>query len=137
MIKFIDCKDKSYLSRVNKILSKRRNAENQDIKIVKKILNDVRKNELKALKKYELNFPFFSNNGPKGKALAYISKIYKGDIWFIDDSPYQIKSVKKEAKNINTILFIANKKLEALINNKNYGDFFSNSWKKNTKIILT
>ena len=56
MIKFIDCKDKSYLSRVNKILSKRRNAENQDIKIVKKILNDVRKNELKALKKYEIQF---------------------------------------------------------------------------------
>ena len=56
MIKFIDCKGKSYLSRVNKILSKRRNAENQDIKIVKKILNDVRKNELKALKKYEIRF---------------------------------------------------------------------------------
>ena len=56
MIKFIDCKDKSYLSRVNKILSKRRNAENQDVKIVKKILNDVRKNELKALKKYEIRF---------------------------------------------------------------------------------
>ena len=56
MIKFIDCKDKSYLSRINKILSKRRNAENQDIKIVKKILNDVRKNELKALKKYEIRF---------------------------------------------------------------------------------
>ena len=56
MIKFIDCKYKSYLSRVNKILSKRRNAENQDIKIVKKILNDVRKNELKALKKYEIRF---------------------------------------------------------------------------------
>ena len=56
MIKFIDCKDKSYLSRVNKILSKRRNTENQDIKIVKKILNDVRKNELKALKKYEIRF---------------------------------------------------------------------------------
>ena len=56
MIKLIDCKDKSYLSRVNKILSKRRNAENQDIKIVKKILNDVRKNELKALKKYEIRF---------------------------------------------------------------------------------
>ena len=56
MIKFIDCKDKSYLSRVNKILSKRRNAQNQDIKIVKKILNDVRKNELKALKKYEIRF---------------------------------------------------------------------------------
>ena len=56
MIKLIDCKDKSYLSRVNKILSKRRNAENQDVRIVKKILNDVRKNEFKALKKYEMRF---------------------------------------------------------------------------------
>ena len=56
MIKLIDCKDRSYLSRVNKILSKRRNAEIQDVKIVKKILKDVRKNELKALKKYEIQF---------------------------------------------------------------------------------
>ena len=56
MIKLIDCKDKSYLSRVNKILSKRRNAEIQDVKIVKKILKDVRRNELKALKKYEIQF---------------------------------------------------------------------------------
>ena len=112
-------------------------AQNFNILILSNIPFEFYKERKKALKKYELNFPFFSNNGPKGKALAYISKIYKGDIWFIDDSPYQIKSVKKEAKNINTILFIANKKLEALINNKNYGDFFSNSWKKNTEIILT
>ena len=90
-----------------------------------------------ALKKYNLNFPFFANKGSKGKALDYISRMYKGDIWFIDDSPYQITSVKKEAKNINTILFIANKKLEGLVNHKNYGDFFSNNWEKNTKIILT
>ena len=90
-----------------------------------------------ALKKYDLNFPFFANKGPKGKAMAYISKMYKGDIWFIDDSPYQIKSVKQETQDINTILFISNKKLEDLINNKSYGDFFSNTWEKNTKIILT
>ena len=90
-----------------------------------------------ALEKYDLNFPFFANKGPKGKALAYISKMYKGNIWFIDDSPYQIKSVKQETKDISTILFIGNKKLEDLINKKNYGDYFSNTWEKNTKIILT
>ncbi len=90
-----------------------------------------------ALEKHGLNFPFFANKGPKGKAVKYISKIYKQDLWFIDDSPYQVKSVKLAAKKTNTILFIGNKKLENLIINKNYGDFFSNTWRKNTKIILT
>ena len=68
-----------------------------------------------ALKKYGMNFPFFANTGPKGKAVKYISDLHNGKIWFIDDSPYQIKSVKLEEQNVNTILFIGNHKLEALI----------------------
>ena len=71
------------------------------------------------------------------KLVKHISKIYKGDLWFIDDSPYQVKSVKLETEKTNTILFISNKKLERLMNNKNYGDFFSNTWKKNVQIIST
>ena len=91
----------------------------------------------KALKKYKINFPFFAYTGPKGKALKFISDIHKGIIWFIDDSPYQIKSVKLEEKNVNTILFIGNSKLEALIKNKKkYCDHFSNKWKDNIKTIL-
>ena len=90
-----------------------------------------------ALKKYGINFPFFANTGPKGKAVKYISDIHKGKVWFIDDSPYQIKSVKLEEKNVNTILFIGNHKLEALIKNKKkYCDHFSNKWKDNIKTIL-
>ena len=90
-----------------------------------------------ALKKYGMNFPFFANTGPKGKAVKYISDIHKGKIWFIDDSPYQIKSVKLEEKNINTILFIGNSKLGALIKNKKkYCDHFSNKWTDNIKTIL-
>ena len=58
-------------------------------------------------------------------------------IWFIDDSPYQIKSVKLEEKNVNTILFVSNSKLEALIKSKNkYCDHFSNKWEDNIKTIL-
>ena len=52
----------------------------------------------KRPKKYGINFPFFANTGPKGKAVKYISDIHKGKVWFIDDSPYQIKSVKLEEK---------------------------------------
>ena len=90
-----------------------------------------------ALKKYGINFPFFANTGPKGKAVKYLSDIHKGKIWFIDDSPYQIKSVKLEEKNVNTILFVGNSKLEALIKSKNkYCDHFSNKWEDNIKTIL-
>ena len=40
-------------------------------------------------------------------------------------------------ENINTILFIGNSKLEALIKNKKkYCDHFSNKWKDNIKTIL-
>ena len=90
-----------------------------------------------ALKKCGINFPFFANTGPKGKAVKYLSDIHKGKIWFIDDSPFQIKSVKLEEKNVNTILFVGNSKLEALIKNKNeYCDHFSNKWEDNIKTIL-
>ena len=90
-----------------------------------------------ALKKCGINFPFFANTGPKGKAVKYLSDIHKGKIWFIDDSPYQIKSVKLEEKNVNTILFVGNSKLEALIKSKNkYCDHFSNKWEDNIKTIL-
>ena len=111
-------------------------AESFNILILSNIPFEFYKKRKIALKKYDLNFPFFANKGPKGKTLDYISQIHKGNIWFIDDSPYQIKSVKQEANNINTILFINNKKLEDLINNKKYGDFFSNTWEKNIEIIL-
>ena len=89
-----------------------------------------------ALKKYKINFPFFANTGPKGKAVKYISDIHKGEIWFIDDSPYQIRSVKLEEKNIKTILFVGNNKLEALIKSKRHCDHFSNKWEDNIKTIL-
>ena len=37
---------------------------------------------------------------------------------------------------INTILFVGNNKLEALIKSKKCCDYFSNAWKDNLKTIL-
>ncbi len=56
MIKLIDCNNKTYLNKLNRILDERRYVKNKDVNIVNKILNDVKKNGLKALKKYELKF---------------------------------------------------------------------------------
>ena len=90
-----------------------------------------------ALEKNGINFPFVANKGFKGVALKYIAKILKKDIWFIDDSPYQVKSVKLQENRVNTILFVSNNKLENLIKNKTYCDYFSNTWENNLKTILT
>ena len=112
-------------------------AQYYQILILSNIPFEFYEKRLKALRKNDFPFPFFANQGSKGKACSYLYEHSKHPVWFIDDSPYQIKSVKQETQDINTILFISNKKLEDLINNKSYGDFFSNTWEKNTKIILT
>ena len=62
--------------------------------------------------------------------------IFKKKVWFIDDSPIQIESVKKKEPIIKTILFIDNKKLAKLVNNKNNCDFYSTNWSFNKKILL-
>lgn len=91
---------------------------------------------LKALKKNNLNFPFYANKGPKGKVMKKIALEFKNNIWFIDDSPFQIKSVQLAEKRIKTILFVGNSKLEKLIKHRKYWGFFSNKWKKNEEILL-
>ena len=58
MINIINCKKKNYQIILNKLL-KRREKSNGKTKIIKKIINDIRKNGDKALLKYEKKF---SNN---------------------------------------------------------------------------
>ena len=52
MIKTIDCKSSNYLNKLKAILEKRRSGNNVYTDIVKKIVKDIKKNKLKALKKY-------------------------------------------------------------------------------------
>ena len=59
MIKILDCKSSNYLNKLKAILEKRRSGNNVNTDIVKKIVKDIKKNKLKALKKYEKKF---SNN---------------------------------------------------------------------------
>ena len=90
----------------------------------------------KALIKNNLDFPFLANSGEKGDASYKIFNILGNETWFIDDSPYQVYSVKTKEPKIKTILFIANDKLAKLITNKKKYDFYSTSWYENKKILL-
>lgn len=107
-----------------------------NIIVLSNIPFDFYDDRLKALKKNNLDFSFYANKGPKGKVLKEIAQEFKNNIWFIDDSPLQIKSVQLAEKKIKTILYVGNSKLEKLIQYNKYWDYFSNKWKKNEEILL-
>ncbi len=56
MIKVLNCNSKNYINKLIKFLNLRRIDKNVDIKIVSKILKDVKKNKSKAVLKYEKRF---------------------------------------------------------------------------------
>ena len=53
MIKIIKFSNGSGYNRLTNFLDQRRNSNNTDVDLVSKIINDVKKNKLKALKKFE------------------------------------------------------------------------------------
>ena len=59
MIKYINCNRKNYLPILNNLLFKRHKLDQKILKIVEKILRDLKKNGDKALIRYEKKF---SNN---------------------------------------------------------------------------
>ncbi len=59
MLKVINCKNKNYKNKLNFFLDNRRSGQSVDTSVVFKIINDIKKNKLKALIKYEKKF---SNN---------------------------------------------------------------------------
>ena len=56
MIKILNCKNKNYKKKLIEFLEIRRSRKSIDTSIVSKILNDVKKNKLKAVIKYEKRF---------------------------------------------------------------------------------
>ena len=58
------------------------------------------------------------------------------NVFFVDDLPNQIESVKINTKNVTTIHFLQNKKLLKIIPKVKYSDFNTRNWNEIKKIIL-
>ena len=82
MIKFLNSKNKNFKKKLINFLEQRRSVKNIDTSIVKKILNDVKKNKNKALLKYEKKFG-------KNKSIKIRDEDYKKAILSLD------KNIKK------------------------------------------
>ncbi len=64
MIKIINCTNKNYLKKLQSFLELRRSKKNTESKIVSNIINDIKKNGIKALLKYEKKFGKNNNIKP-------------------------------------------------------------------------
>ncbi len=93
-------------------------------------------NRKKALYINKIEYPFVANLGLKGKTVKKIINNFDKICWFIDDSPNQIKSVKKECPSIKTMHFVSNTKLSKLIGNSCFSDHREKKWYDIEKTII-
>ncbi len=116
MIKIIKYSYRSGHNKLISFLDQRRNSNNSDIDLVNKIINDVKKNKFKALKKYE-------NRYSKNKEIILSQKKISNSIKYLDkdvrkaiDYAYEriFKFHKLQIKNLRNIKFVDkyNNKLE-------------------------
>ena len=108
MIKIIKYSQGSGHNKLLSFLNQRRNSNNSEANLVKKIINDIKKNNLKALKKYEYKYS-------KNKEINLSKKKITNSIKYLDknvkkaiDYAYEriLKFHKLQVKNFKKIKFI-------------------------------
>ena len=108
MIKILKFSNGSGYNKLTNFLDQRRNSNNTDVDLVNKIINDVKKNRLKALKKYEKKYS-------KNKEIKLSKKKINNSIKYLDqnvkkaiDYAYEriFKFHKLQIKNFKKIKFV-------------------------------
>ncbi len=108
MIKILKFSNGSGYNKLINFLDQRRNSNNTDVDLVNKIINDVKKNKLKALKKYEKKYS-------KNKEIKLSKKKINNSIKYLDqnvrkaiDYAYEriFKFHKLQIKNFEKIKFV-------------------------------
>ena len=89
MIKIYNCNNKKYLIGLNSILSKRREVNFNNTKIVTKIIKDIKINKKKALIKYEKRF----NKRSPLKIIGMNEENQLLNILFFNISEFQMKNI--------------------------------------------
>ncbi len=108
MIKKINCSNKNYLKRLQNFLELRRFKKNDELKIVSKIIKDIKKNGFRALLKYEKKFGKNNNiSSSKEEINKAIRKLNPKVKEAIDFSYNKILDFhKKQLKNLKNISYI-------------------------------
>ena len=107
MIKAINCNNSNFTKKLTILLEKRRQVKRYDTKIVSSIINDIKKNKIKALLKYEKKFSKNKNIKPsKIQINTVIKKLdpkVKKAIDFAYDRILKFHSI--QLKNLKNIIY--------------------------------
>ena len=107
MIKVINCNNSNFTKKLTILLEKRRQVKRYDTKIVSSIINDIKKNKIKALLKYEKKFSKNKNIKPsKIQINTVIKKLdpkVKKAIDFAYDRILKFHSI--QLKNLKNIIY--------------------------------
>ena len=107
MIKVINCNNNNFTKKLTILLEKRRQVKRYDTKIVSSIINDIKKNKIKALLKYEKKFSKNKNIKPsKIQINTAIKKLDPKVKNAIDFAYYRIlKFHSIQLKNLKNIIY--------------------------------
>lgn len=107
MIKAINCNNSNFTKKLTILLEKRRQVKRYDIKIVSSIINDIKKNKIKALLKYEKKFSKNKNIKPSkiqiNTAIKKLDPKVKKAIDFAYDRILKFHSI--QLKNLKNIIY--------------------------------
>tara|TARA_B100000809_G_C15093372_1_gene514063 strand:+ start:350 stop:1624 length:1275 start_codon:yes stop_codon:yes gene_type:complete len=107
MIKVINCNNSNFTKKLTILLEKRRQVKRYDTKIVSSIINDIKKNKIKALLKYEKKFSKNKNIKPSkiqiNTAIKKLDPKVKKAIDFAYDRILKFHSI--QLKNLKNIIY--------------------------------
>ena len=107
MIKAINCNNSNFTKKLTIFLEKRRQVKKYDTKIVSSIINDIKKNKIKALLKYEKKFSKNKNIKPSkiqiNTAIKKLDPKVKKAIDFAYDRILKFHSI--QLKNLKNIIY--------------------------------
>ena len=107
MIKVINCNNSNFTKKLTILLEKRRQVKRYDTKIVSSIINDIKKNKIKALLKYEKKFSKNKNIKPSkiqiNTAIKKLDPKVKNAIDFAYDRILKFHSI--QLKNLKNIIY--------------------------------
>jgi hypothetical protein len=80
------------------------------------------------LEGHGLPYPVVTNSGPKGPAIAALSKMAEAPVVFIDDSPGFIASSYQHAPHVHLIHFMHDERFARHVTPKDYVSLFTGQW---------